>query len=420
MKSVFDLCQQIDPPFVVVLSAVSGTTNSLLEIAENIYKRAFADAKTKIDQLQKSYEPFIEELFESIEYRNKAHSIIKPHFDYVRSFALDMFTPLEERAVLSVGELISTQLFALYTESQNRAYCLVPALEMMRLGTDNEPDFKEIKARVSKYISKTATTPCVTQGFICRDAFGEVANLKRGGSDYTASILGAVLDASEIQIWTDIDGMHNNDPRVVPHTKPIRRLSFDEAAELAYFGAKILHPSSILPAKLANIPVRLKNTLDPEAPGTLISADHDSKGIIAIAAKDGISALGVKSGRMLLAYGFLRRVFEVFESYKTPIDMITTSEVAVSVTIDDPSHLEAISNDLKAFGSVEVERDLTIICIVGNFIAESKGYASKIFHALDTVPIRMISFGGSVHNISIAIRTEHKARALQLLHLHLF
>lgn len=406
---------------LVVLSAMSGTTNSLVEISNYLYKKNSDGANDIISKLEVKYTKDINELYSTDEYRAKGIELIRSHFNYIKSFANQIFTVFEEKIILSQGELISTGMFNLYLEELGVKSVLIPALDYMRIDKNNEPDTAYIRENLNAILQKNEGYDIyVTQGYICRNAFGEVDNLQRGGSDYTASLIGAAILAEEIQIWTDIDGMHNNDPRFVENTKPVSTLSFDEAAELAYFGAKILHPTCVLPAKINNIPVRLLNTMDPKAHGTLISAEQCDQRIAAIAAKDSITAIKIKSGRMLLAYGFLRKVFEIFESYKTPIDMITTSEVGVSVTIDNNRHLFDIVEDLKKYGTVEVDQDQVIICIVGDFVASAKGYASDIFEALKDIPIRMISYGGSSHNVSILINASDKVAALRALSAKLF
>lgn len=406
---------------IVVLSAMAGTTNTLVEIAGYLYKKNNEGAIEQLITLEKKYEKTIEELFATEKFKNKGKELVQSHFTYIKSFTQDMFTIYEEKAVLAQGELISTALFYFLLQEQGIKSCLIPALNFMRIDKENEPDNFYIKENLERELANHKDCKVfITQGFICRNSYGEIDNLKRGGSDYTASLVGVGINAEEIQIWTDIDGMHNNDPRYVDNTQPLSHLSFDEAAELAYFGAKILHPSSILPAKLANIPVRVKNTMKPDADGTLVSSRTGTEGIKAIAAKDNITAIKIKSGRMLLAYGFMRKVFEIFEMYKTPIDMITTSEVAVSVTIDETQHLNDIAEELKKFGSVDIDSNLSIICVVGNFIAESKGHAVKIFNALENIPIRMISYGGSKHNVSVLVNTSDKKEALQALNEKLF
>lgn len=410
-----------DTPKIVVLSAMSGTTNTLVEIGKYLYNKNKESALLEILSLENKYKKTIDELFSSDSIKSKATELISSHFNYIRAFTLDSFTLFEEKALLAQGELLSTAIFHYYLQEIGVESVLLPALNFMRINEDEEPDTIAIKDNLALELKKTPSCNLyITQGFICRNSYGEIDNLKRGGSDYSASLIGAAINAQEIQIWTDIDGMHNNDPRIVDNTHPISQLSFDEAAELAYFGAKILHPSSVLPAKLNNIPVRLKNTMEPSAKGTLINSESSGKGIKAIAAKDNITAIKIKSGRMLLAYGFMRKVFEIFEAYKTPIDMITTSEVAVSVTIDETKYLNEIVEELKKYGSVDVDTDLTIICVVGDFIAESKGYALKIFDALQNIPVRMISYGGSLHNVSLLVNTSDKKEALISLNEKLF
>jgi aspartate kinase len=406
---------------LVVLSAVSGTTNSLVEISDKLLKKDKESALKCIDKLFEPYKDFVKKLYSSKEGLQKGEEIIKAHYDFIKSHTEKEFTERETRALLAEGELISTQLFQEYLKEAGYNSMLLPALEFMKIDEDNEPMLPFIEEKLSALINSNPNVHLfITQGYICRNPAGETDNLKRGGSDYSASLVGAAIRAEEIQIWTDIDGMHNNDPRIVKRTFPIAELTFDEAAELAYFGAKILHPSTILPAKKFGIPVRLLNTMQPEAKGTLIATKTSTKEIKAIAAKDNITAIKIKSSRMLLAYGFMRRVFEVFEKYKTPIDMITTSEVAVSLTIDDAKNLEAIIKDLKEFCIIEVDKDQTIICVVGDFLADKKGIARKIFNTIDQIPIRMISYGGSTNNISLLINTGHKNEALNALNEGLF
>ena len=420
MKEVAGLVSGNDKK-IVVLSAMAGTTNKLVEIAQYLYAKENNNASAIIDDLEISYYKAAEELLLSPEYSVKGKELISSHFSYLRAFTQDLFTRYEERAILAQGELISTALFQLYLEEQGIKSVLLPALNFMRIDTNQEPDNFYIKENLERELSKYPDDNLfITQGYICRNLYGEVDNLKRGGSDYSASLIGAAIGAEEIQIWTDISGMHNNDPRFVKNTKPVYRLTFDEAAELAYFGAKILHPSSILPAQQKGIPVRLKNTMQPEDEGTLISSDSPGDGIQAIAAKDGITAVKIKSGRMLMAYGFLRKVFEVFERYRTPIDMISTSEVSVSLTIDDTSYLDKIIEELKNYGSVEVSESNTIVCLVGSTIVEQKGHISRIFEALKHISVRMISYGGSRHSISLLINSDDKKEVLQSLHSNLF
>lgn len=401
---------------VVVLSAMSGTTNSLVQITEAFHNKKNEEANQLINELKENYFKVISELFQDDKFKNEARDLIESHFNFIRSFTQDMFTIHEERAILAQGELISSALFQLYLRQEKIKSVLLPALNFMRIDTNGEPDNYYINENLNRELEKYPSENLfITQGYICRNLYGEIDNLKRGGSDYTASLIGVALNADEIQIWTDISGFHNNDPRFVENTHPIEQLTFDEAAELAYFGAKILHPSTVLPAKIANIPVRLKNTMKPDEAGTLISGQANGKGIKAVAAKDEITAIKIKSGRMLLAYGFLRKVFEVFERFKTPIDMITTSEVAVSITIDDTKYLNEIVDELKYYGSVEVESNQTIICVVGENLIDQKGIIDKIFESLKHFYIRMISYGGSKHSISLLVNSEDKKNALNSL-----
>ena len=406
---------------IVVLSAMSGTTNSLVEISDYFYKNNTSGALEKINALEQKYYITINELFSTDKYKSECTEIIKSHFEYIRSFSKSVFTLFEEKAVLAQGELLSTNMFHLYLLESGVKSALLPALEYMRIDKNAEPDTAYIAEHLPKLLAEhTGANIYITQGYICRNFYGEIDNLQRGGSDYSASLIGAAINSEEIQIWTDIDGMHNNDPRIVEGTKPVRLLHFEEAAELAYFGAKILHPTCILPAKLNNIPVRLLNTMDPEAPGTLIANQINEGKIEAVAAKDNITSIKIKSGRMLLAYGFMRKVFEIFESYRTPIDMVTTSEVGVSITIDNTKHLDEIVNDLKKFGTVTVDSNMVIICVVGDMPYENIGFQSKVVDALKDIPVRMISYGGSNYNISFLVKGEDKQKALQALSKNLF
>jgi aspartate kinase len=419
IRSVVNLVND-DKPKIVVLSAMSGTTNALVKISELFYA-GNKSAVAEIDQLEDKYKVVVSELYGTEEYRNRGTGLIRERFDLLRSFSRRPFTAVDECTILAQGELLSTALTRLYCEESGIASMLLPALNFMRIDRNGEPDSYYIKEQINRELESCPDVKLfITQGFICRDANGEISNLKRGGSDYSASLIGKAINAEEIQIWTDIDGFHNNDPRYVKNTKAIRELSFSEAAELAYFGAKILHPACVWPAQEANIPLLLKNTMEPEAPGTVISSKAVDEGIKAIAAKDNITAIKIKSGRMLMAYGFLRKVFEVFESYRTPIDMITTSEIAVSLTIDSTVHLDKIIQELQLYGNVGIDRRMTIICIVGNNIMNSKESIAKIFKALKNVPVRMISYGGSRHNISILTDSEYKAEALNRLSEYLF
>ena len=405
---------------VVVLSAISGTTNSLTEITKLLYENDRNVAKQKIKVLERSYEIFAEGLLEQKNQLTKAKELIGSHFSHIDSFTEDLFTLHEEKTILAQGELISTALFQLYLEEKGVNSCLLPALDFMRIDKDLEPDSYYIKHNLERELKQCKSKLYITQGYICRNVFGEIDNLKRGGSDYSASLIGAAIQATEIEIWTDIDGMHNNDPRVVDNTFSIEQLSYNEAAELAYFGAKILHPASVYPAQLNSIPIWLKNTMEPKKPGTKIAKEIDKREFTAVAAKDGITAIKIKSGRMLLAYGFLRKIFDIFERYKTPIDVITTSEVAVSITIDDDTNLDAIQEELRYLGEVEINKNLSIVCVVGNFSHDSQGSANKVFDSLKNIPIRMVSYGGSQHNVSVVIETEHKKAALVALNNGLF
>lgn len=408
---------------VVVLSALSGVTNSLVEAGERLRKKDLEGAQKVVDRLTEKYHQFIDQLYAEESSKEAAHHALQQSMHFIEQCFVANFTNRLDKELLAQGELMSTQLFNLHLQEHALNSALINALDFVRTDVQGEPDEAFINKELSDVLVKLPadTTLIITQGYICRNSEGLVDNLQRGGSDYTASLVGAALFADEIQIWTDIDGMHNNDPRIVKNTFSIPELSFEEAAELAYFGAKILHPSCIRPAQRKGIAVRLKNTMAPEAPGTIINSVQDvSEGIKAIAAKDGIIAIKVKSLRMLMAYGFLRRVFEIFEKYKTPIDVITTSEVAISVTIDNAYYLDSIVSELRPFGEVEVDHDQSIICIVGNLVAEKPGLVGKIFNALEKVPVRMISYGGSRHNISVVIDSKYKADALKKLNNGLF
>lgn len=409
-------------PKIVVLSAMSGTTNALVEISQALYEKNTSKAKELIQSLEDKYRKEIKDLYKNETIAKKGNELLDDYFNYIASFLdFPIFTSKEEKIILAQGELLSTHMFHFYLSEIGEKTILLPALEFMRINKDGEPDFPYIEERIKEEIKKYPDIDFfITQGYICKNAQGDIDNLQRGGSDYTACIIGAVIDAEEIQIWTDIDGMHNNDPRFVNKTHPINELSFDEAAELAYFGAKILHPTCILPAQKRGIPVALKNTMQPEAKGTLIGNINTPEGIRAVAAKDGIYAITIKSGRMLLAYGFLKTIFEIFDKYKTSIDMITTSEVAVSLTIDNPSNLEYIIKELREIANVEYEKDQTIIAIVGNIAKNESGYAVKILEALKNIPLHMISYGGSEHNISVVIDSKSKKEALQALNTTLF
>jgi aspartate kinase len=421
MHQVSQLITRDAEPTIVVLSALSGTTNSLVEISNCLSAGDKEGATAKTEALEKHYQQFIIDLIKSPELLSKAQDVLKEHFEFLRITQRVSLSDALNKDILAQGELMSTKLFSLYLEQEKIEHALIPALEFMKLDINEEPDLVLIEEKIKIVLAHHPSKKLfITQGYICRNAKGEVDNLKRGGSDYTASLIAAAVKATVCEIWTDIDGMHNNDPRVVDKTVAIEQLSFDEAAELAYFGAKILHPTCIWPAQQENIPVKLLNTMQPTAAGTVIKKEAGSVGVKAVAAKDGIIAIKIKSSRMLLAYGFLRKIFEVFEKYKTPIDMITTSEVAVSVTIDTDEHLNEIIAELSNIASVEVERAQTIVSIVGNEIAKTDAILKKLFDAIEEVPVTMVSYGGSHHNISLLIPSTFKTKTLQLVNKGLF
>ena len=421
IKHVANLVTESGEPTFVVLSAMSGTTNTLVEISDYLYKKNPEGANEIINTLEKKYMVHVDELYDTDEYKQKTRDFRHQEFDYLRSFTKDIFTSFEEKSIVAQGEVMSTNMMVNYLQEKGVKAVLLSALDFMRTDKNGEPDPQYIKEKLAALMLKNEDYQIyITQGFICRNAYGEVDNLLRGGSDYTASLVGAALPADEIQIWTDIDGMHNNDPRVVEKTEAVRQLNFEEAAELAYFGAKILHPTCVQPAKFAGIPVRLKNTLDPKADGTIIDNVIMRGKIKAVAAKDNITAIKIKSSRMLLATGFLRKVFEIFESYQTPIDMIATSEVGVSMSIDNQAHLTDIVNELKKYGTVTVDSDMTIICVVGDLDWSNLGFETLVLEAMQNIPVRMISYGGSNYNISFLIKGSDKKRALQSLSDKLF
>ena len=414
MKGVASLVTESGEPTFIVLSAMSGTTNSLVEISDYLYKKNPEGANEVINNLEKKYIQHVEDLYSTDEMKKTTREFLQGEFNYLRSFTKDLFTSFEEKSIVAQGEIMSTNMVVNYLKEQGVKAVLLSALDFMRTDKNAEPDPQYIKEKLAAIMEENQGYQIyITQGFICRNAYGEVDNLQRGGSDYTASLIGAALPADEIQIWTDIDGMHNNDPRVVEHTEAVRQLNFEEAAELAYFGAKILHPTCVQPAKYAGIPVRLKNTMDPKADGTIIDNVIVRGKIKAVAAKDNITAIKIKSSRMLLATGFLRKVFEIFESYQTPIDMIATSEVGVSMSIDNDAHLNDIVNELKKYGTVTVDSDMCIICVVGDLDWSNVGFETIATDAMKNIPVRMISYGGSNYNISFLIRERDKKQALQ-------
>ena len=414
MKGVASLVTESGEPTFIVLSAMSGTTNSLVEISDYLYKKNPEGANEVINNLEKKYMQHVEDLYSTEEMKKTTREFLQGEFNYLRSFTKDLFTSFEEKSIVAQGEIMSTNMVINYLKEQGVKAVLLSALDFMRTDKNAEPDPQYIKEKLGAIMEQNEGYQIyITQGFICRNAYGEVDNLQRGGSDYTASLIGAALPADEIQIWTDIDGMHNNDPRVVEHTEAVRQLNFEEAAELAYFGAKILHPTCVQPAKYAGIPVRLKNTMDPKADGTIIDNVIVRGKIKAVAAKDNITAIKIKSSRMLLATGFLRKVFEIFESYQTPIDMIATSEVGVSMSIDNDAHINDIVNELKKYGTVTVDSDMCIICVVGDLDWSNVGFETLATDAMKNIPVRMISYGGSNYNISFLIKEKDKKQALQ-------
>ena len=416
MKEVTNLVTKSGEPVFVVLSAMSGTTNSLVEIADYLYKKNPEGANEVINQLERKYMKHVDELYTKDATKEQTREFLISEMNYLRSFTKELFTSFEEKSIVAQGEMMSTNMVVNYMQELGIKAVLLNALDFMRTDKNSEPDPVYIKEKLAAIMEKNEGNQVyITQGFICRNAYGEIDNLQRGGSDYTASLIGAALNAEEIQIWTDIDGMHNNDPRVVDKTEPVHQLHFEEAAELAYFGAKILHPTCVQPAKYAGIPVRLLNTMDPDAEGTTISNATEYGKIKAVAAKDNIIAIKIKSSRMLLATGFLRKVFEIFESYQTPIDMVCTSEVGVSMSIDNSAHLGEIVDELKKYGTVTVDTGMCVVCVVGDLDWSNIGFETQVLEAMKNIPVRMISYGGSNYNISFLIKEEDKKRALQSL-----
>lgn len=421
MKDVCKLITKSGEPTFVVLSAMSGTTNSLIEISNYYYKKNADGAREVINQLERKYMAHVDDLYTDAAVKEEITTLLKERFRYLRSFSKDTFTSFEERAVVAQGEILSTNMVVAYLKQEGIKAILLPALDFMRTDKNQEPDMMHIRLHLADIMKREEGYQIyITQGFICRNAYGEIDNLQRGGSDYTASLIGAALKAEEIQIWTDIDGMHNNDPRIVENTEPVHQLNFEEAAELAYFGAKILHPTCVQPAKYEGIPVALKNTMDPDAEGTIINNELQRGKIKAVAAKDNITAIKIKSSRMLLATGFLRKVFDTFEEFNTPIDMVCTSEVGVSVSIDNATHLDDIVDKLKKYGTVTVDKDMCIICVAGDLDWENIGFETRATDAMKDIPVRMISYGGSNYNISFLIRESDKKKALQNLSAELF
>lgn len=421
MAEIRKLITKDDEPKIIVLSALSGTTNALTEISLSLAAGDREEAKKRIDALENHYQTFIADLLKNEDYFQKARNILAEHFEFLNIILKISYSEALNKDILAQGELLSTKLFSIYLKEQQISHVWLAALDFMSIDSNGEPQVATIREKLFATLEAHEESKLfVTQGYICRNSKGEIDNLKRGGSDYSASLIAAAVDASVCEIWTDISGMHNNDPRIVKNTKAIKHLCFDEAAELAYFGAKILHPASIWPAQYFNFPVRLLNTMEPDAAGTLIERDSDSEGVKAIAAKDFITAIKIKSSRMLLAYGFLRKIFEIFEKYETSIDMVTTSEVAVSLTIDNDANLKEILRELEMYGNIEIDKDQTIVSIVGYHISKTENLLAKVFDSLTGIPVRMVSFGGSQHNISILVSHDDKEKTLQLLSKGLF
>jgi aspartate kinase len=421
MHDVASLITRDNESKIVVLSALSGTTNTLVAIGDALAAGDKREAKNKIDALNEHYQNFINNLLSTDAAKEKCRAIIAGHFEFLNIILKISFNEALNKDILAQGELMSTKMFSCYLEEKGIKHALLPALDFMSIDSYDEPQIGTIKVKLSQLLNQHKDVNLfITQGYISRNAKGEVDNLKRGGSDYSASLIAAAINASVCEIWTDIDGMHNNDPRIVKKTVAIEQLSFDEAAELAYFGAKILHPASIWPAQHYNIPVKLLNTMQPDAKGTLIVEEAGSVGVKAVAAKDGIIAIKIKSSRMLLAYGFLRKVFEVFEKYRTSIDMITTSEVAVSLTIDNDTHLAEIIKELEPFGTIEVDKNMSLVSIVGNEIAKTEHILSKLFESIEEIPVRMVSYGGSPHNVTLLVPAANRTQTLQVLNKGIF
>ena len=421
MQNVVRLISDGEPK-IVVLSAMSGTTNSLIEFTNYLRNGNVNGACEHSTFLQSKYMQTIKDLYKSEEAIKSATNKVNEIFAHLRNLATQPLCNELEKEIVAQGEIISTNMVTIYMRELGLDVELLNALDFMRLNVNGEPDIAYIREHLLPLIDMEKRGKIyITQGFICMNHEGSYDNLQRGGSDYTATLIGSAVNADEVQIWTDIDGVHNNDPRIVENTKPVRNLHFEESAELAYFGAKILHPTCILPAKLTGTPVRLLNTMDPTAEGTRIDNNLTRPGEIkAIAAKDNITAIKIKSGRMLLAYGFLRKVFEIFESYHTSIDMICTSEVGVSVSIDDDKRLDEIVAELQKIGTITVDKNMCIICVVGDLNWENTGFEARAMEAMKDIPVRMVSYGGSNYNISFLVREEDKVRALRSLSASIF
>lgn len=406
---------------IVVISAMGSTTNVLVDIANCFYHKEPDEAKHILEQMRQGYAAEIDKLYDKPETKEKAQALIDSCLDTVWSFAKGPFTMFDEKTIVAQGELMSAGMVAFYLEEQGVPAVHLPALDFMRITKDSEPDMEYIEHKLQMRLDPYPETLIfITEGFICRNAFGEIDNLLRGGSDYSASIIGAAIHAREIQIWTDIDGLHNNDPRFVRHTVPVRQLNFDEAAKLAHFGAKILHPECIEPAKRYNIPVRLLNTFTPDAPGTLISNFAEKGRIKAVAAKDGIIYIKILSMRVYPNPEFLNRVFDSFARYRVPVDLISTSEASVSVAVEENKCPMDAIHAIERFALIQIDRGMVIVCVVGDLEWQNIGFEARIINALKDIPIRMISYGGSSSNVSLVLRASDKVRALEALNSRVF
>ena len=418
MKRVAEIVRH-EQATITVLSAMSGTTDALVQISKLAADKNLTEIEKVIDTLRKKYTTCIEGLLET--HREQALERMELSWATIRNAATFFHPYTSERTIISQGELLTSAIFTYYMIESGSEALYLTAPEFMVMDADKKVDTKLLREKLTSLIEDKSKF-YITQGFICTNSKGEIDNLGRGGSDYSAALMGAAINAAQVQIWTDIDGMHNNDPRYVDHTFPIRTMSFSEAAELAYFGAKILHPSTIQPCQDQNSPVLLKNTMDPDAPGTTISNNEDAnaESFHAVAAKDNITVIRIYSARMLMAYGFLRKVFEVFEQYRTPIDMITTSEVAVSLTIDNDENLDKIVGALSSLGKIEIERNNSIVCVVGRLEHSVTGLAARVLDSIRQIPLKMISYGASHHSITMLINTADKKQTLQYLNDYLF
>ncbi len=406
---------------IVVLSSMKGTAELLTEISKYFYNKNVEGAIEVANKLEKAYSSLINELFSDKENKEKANTYLSEMLEYIKNFGEELFTLFEERALMAQGELMSSFLISLYLKEIGVKSEILPALDFMRMDRSATPDMVYIKENIRKYLPEgKKNTIYLTQGYICRNSYGEIDDLRKGGSDYSAAIIGAAVEAQEIQIWGESDVLLNNDPKYVNNASIIKKLSFDEAAELAYFGSKILHPTCVLPAKLAGIPIRLMNTQKQEEAGTVISNETEAGTVKAIGARDNITAIKVKSGRMLLAHGFLRRIFEVFEKYQTSIDMLASSEIGISVTIDNCKNLDKILDELKQYGTVSTDADMVLISVIGDFVMKNENIGSNILDSIKMVPVRMVSYGGSNLSFSFLIEKKDKEKTLQILNERLF